>query len=209
MRKIIVIEFISLDGVMQAPGGPDEDISNDFSYGGWIVRYFDEFMGRVIMKQMSQPFDLLLGRKTYELFASYWPHAAPSDRPFAPALNNARKYVASKTMEKPKWKNSQVIRGDIVEEIGHLKKEDGAPLQVHGSGALVQTLMKHDLIDEFWLKICPITLGPGKRLFAEGAIPAAFRLTECEVSPLGVIVVSYARSGEIKTGSMATRPKWP
>ena len=205
MRKIIVLTFLSLDGVMQAPGGPEEDTSGGFRYGGWTVNYFDEFLGRVMMKQMGRPFDLLLGRKTYELFAGYWPHASAVDQPIAPALNNAKKYIASKTLKKPEWQNSQVIGADLIGEIRKLKAEDGPPLQVHGSGNLVQTLMKHDLVDEFWLKIFPITLGPGKRLFAEGTIPAAFRLLECEASPGGVIVASYVRDGEVKTGSMPER----
>ena len=206
MRKIIVLTFVSLDGVMQAPGGPEEDTSGGFRYGGWTVGYFDEFLGRVMMKQMGQPFDLLLGRKTYELFAGYWPHASAVDQPLATGINNARKYVASRTLKKLNWKNSQIIKGDLVEEIRKLKKQDGPPLQVHGSGNLVQTLMKHDLVDEFWLKIFPITLGLGKRLFAEGTIPAAFKLLECEMSPSGVIVASYSRAGEVKTGSMPERP---
>jgi dihydrofolate reductase len=203
MRKIIVLSFISLDGVMQAPGGPEEDTSGGFRFGGWTVHYFDDFLGRVMMKQMGEPFDLLLGRKTYELFAAYWPHASAVDQPIAPALNNARKYVVSRTLKKLDWENSQVIRGDLPAEIRKLKAQDGPPLQVHGSGNLVQTLMKHDLVDEFWLKIFPITLGPGKRLFAEGTIPAAFRLLGCEASPSGVIVASYVRAGDIRTGSFA------
>jgi len=205
MRNIIVLTFLSLDGVMQAPGGPEEDTSGGFRYGGWTVNYFDEFLGNIMAKQMGRPFDLLLGRKTYELFAGYWPHASAVDQPIAPALNNARKYVASRTLSKPGWQNSQVIGGDLPAEIRELKAQDGPPLQVHGSGNLVQTLMKHDLVDEFWLKIFPVTLGPGKRLFADGTIPAAFRLLECEVSPAGVIVASYVRAGEIKTGSMPER----
>ncbi len=204
MRKIIVLTFLSLDGVMQAPGGPEEDTSGGFRYGGWTVGYFDEFAGRVMEKQMGKPFDLLLGRKTYEIFAAYWPNANPADQPvIAPALNNARKYVATRTLSRLDWKNSQVIRGDLVEEIRKLQAQDGPDLQVHGSGNLVQTLMKHDLVDEFWLKIFPLTLGPGKRLFGEGTIPAAFRLLEYEVSPKGVIIASYARAGDIKTGSFA------
>jgi dihydrofolate reductase len=201
MRKIIVLTFLSLDGVMQAPGGPEEDTSGGFRYGGWTINYFDEFLGKVMAKQMKEPFDLLLGRKTYELFAAYWPHANAVDQPIAPALNDARKYVASKTLKNPGWKNSQVIGGDLAAEVKRLKAQDGPPLQVHGSGNLIQTLMQHDLVDEFWLKIFPITLGPGKRLFAEGTIPAAFKLLECEASPAGVIVASYVRAGEVKTGS--------
>lgn len=201
MRKIIVLTFLSLDGVMQAPGGPEEDTSGGFRYGGWMVPYGDEFLGKVMMTQMGQPFDLLLGRKTYDIFAGYWPHAHDADQPIAPVLNNAKKYVVSNTLKDPGWKNTRVISGNIVAAVRKLKQEDGPPLQVHGSGNLVQTLMKNDLVDEFWLKIFPITLGPGKRLFGEGSIPAAFTLTGCEVSPAGVIVASYARAGAIKTGS--------
>jgi len=151
---------------------------------------------------MSGPFDLLLGRKTYEIFAAYWPNASPADQPSASSLNNATKYVATRTLKTLAWQNSRVITGDLVNEIKKLKSQDGPPLQVHGSGNLVQTLMKHDLVDEFWQKIFPVTLGSGKRLFADGTIPAAFRLLGCEVSPKGVIVASYARDGDVKTGSM-------
>jgi len=201
MRKIIVLTFVSLDGVMQAPGGPDEDRSGGFQYGGWIVNYIDDFTGKVMERQMGRPYDLLLGRKTYEIFAGYWPHANPVDQPLATGLNNARKYVASRTLEKLEWKNSVLIRGDFVEEIKKLKMQDGPDIQVHGSGNLIQTLFRYDLVDELWLKIFPITLGKGKRLFAEGTIPAAFTLLECEASPAGVIVASYRRAGDVKTGS--------
>jgi dihydrofolate reductase len=201
MRKIVVLEFLSLDGVMQAPGGPEEDTSSGFRYGGWTVPYSDEFMGGVMGKQMSGPFDLLLGRKTYEIFAAYWPNASPADQPFAAPLNNATKYVATRTLKNLSWQNSRVIAGDLVAEIKKLKAQDGPPLQVYGSGNLVQTLMQYDLVDEFWLKIFPVTLGSGKRLFADGTIPAAFRLLGSEVTPKGVIVASFARDGDVKTGS--------
>ena len=201
MRKIIVLSFITLDGVMQAPGGPDEDPSGGFRYGGWTVPYFDEFLGKVMAGQMSMPFDLLLGRKTYDIFAAYWPFHNAVDDPIAAGINGARKYVVSKTMTKPGWMNSVVLKGDIVEEIQQLKKSDGPELQVHGSGNLIQTLMRHDLVDEFRLKIFPVTLGPGKRLFADGTIPAGYKLLECKTSPAGVIIASYARAGEVTTGS--------
>ena len=203
MRKIIVLEFLSLDGVMQAPGEPDEDTSSGFRFGGWTVPYMDEFMGRVMEKQMGGPFDLLLGRKTYEIFAAYWPNVSPSEQPYAALLNNATKYVATRTMKTLAWQNSRVIKGDLVAEIKKLKAEDGPPLQVYGSGDLAQTLMQYDLVDEYWLKIFPVTLGSGKRLFANGTIPAAFKLLECVVSPDGVIIASYARDGDVKTGSIA------
>lgn len=197
MRKIIVTEFITLDGVMQAPGGPEEDTSCGFKYGGWIVPYGDEFLGKIMGEQMKQPFNLLLGRKTFEIFASYWPQHADQ----WPGINETTKYVVSNTLNAHDWKNSAFIKGDVIEEIKKLKNQDGSNLQVYGSGNLIQTLLKHDLVDELWLKIFPITLGPGKRLFAEGAIPAAFTLKESKTSPKGVIVASYKRAGEVKTGS--------
>lgn len=197
MRKIIVLSFITLDGVMQAPGAQNEDTSGNFQYGGWTVPYFDEFMGKVMGEQMTQPFDLLLGRKTFEIFASYWPQHADE----WPGINEVTKYVASNTLTKHEWNNSVFLKGDVAAEIKKLKQQDGPDLQVHGSGNLIQTLLKHDLVDEFWLKIFPITLGSGKRLFDTGTIPAAFTLTETKSSPNGVIVASYKRAGEIKTGS--------
>jgi len=201
MRKIIVLSFITLDGVMQAPGGPEEDQTGAFiRYGGWTVPYFDDFLGKTMTEQMSRPFDLLLGRKTYEIFAGYWPYQKD---PSAAGINTAKKYVASKTPLKLDWSNSTLISGDLVQEIKKLKEQDGPELQVHGSGNLIQTLLKHDLVDELWLKIFPITLGIGKRLFAEGTTPAAFTLREAKTSPCGVIVASYDRAGEVKTGSFA------
>lgn len=197
MRKIIVLEFLTLDGVMQAPGGPEEDTSEGFKYGGWIVPHSDDFSGRVMGEQMKEPFDLLLGRKTYEIFAGYWPNHVAN----WPGVNKARKYVASTQNMKLSWENSILLRGDIAEEIRKLKKQEGPNLKVYGSGNLVQTLVKHDLVDEFWLKLFPITLGNGKRLFAEGTIPAAFRLTDSRVSPKGVIFANYVRAGDVETGS--------
>jgi dihydrofolate reductase len=201
MRKLIVLSFMSLDGVVQAPGGPEEDPSGGFKHEGWVVGYFDEFLGKVMEKQMSRPFELLLGRKTYEIFAAHWPYVNTGEDPFAAKLNNAKKYVASKTLTKLDWNNSELIKGDVWEEIKRIKEQDGPEIQVHGSGNLIQTLLKHDLVDELWLKIFPITLGIGKRLFGGGTIPAGFELLESEISPSGVIVVSYKRAGEVKTGS--------
>jgi dihydrofolate reductase len=199
MRKIIVIEFVSLDGVMQAPGGPKEDISGGFNYGGWTAPYFDDFSGKVMGEQMSlERSELLLGRMTYEIFAGYWPHHAAG----WPGINEVKKYVASHDSSlKLDWENSVLLSGNVAEKIKKLKSEGGPDLHVWGSGNLIQTLLKHDLVDELWLKIFPITLGPGKRLFAEGTIPAAFKLTDSNVSPLGVIVANYTRAGEVKTGS--------
>ena len=203
MRKLIVLSFITLDGVMQAPGGPEEDPTGGFKYGGWVAGYFDDFLGKVMDKQMSKPFDLLLGRKTYEIFAAHWPYVKINEDPVAAAINHAKKYVASKTLKKLDWSNSELIKGDVAKEVKKLKEQDGPEIQVHGSGNLIQTLLKHDLVDEVWLKIFPITLGRGKRLFAEGTIPGGFKLLESEISPSGVIVASYARAGEVKTGSFA------
>jgi len=198
MRKIIVLSFISLDGVMQAPGGPEEDTSSGFKYGGWTAPFFheaDEAAGEMMAKQMK-PADLLLGRKTFEIFANYWPEHAD----FWPGINDVTKYVMSNTIDKSAWNNSVVIKN--VDDIKKLRDSAGSDIQVHGSGNLVQTLLKHDLVDELWLKIFPVTLGNGKRLFGEGAIPAAFKLTESLVTPNGVIFVNYKRDGEVKTGTI-------
>ncbi len=197
MRKIIVLTFVSLDGIMQAPGGPDEDTSGGFKLGGWTVPYFDEFLGQVMGEQMGSPFDLLLGRTTFDLFESYWP-SHPED---GEGINNATKYVVSTTKTHSDWKNSVFINSNIIEEITKLKATEGPDIQVHGSHKLLQTLLTTNLIDELWLKIFPVVLGSGKRLFNEGTIPAAFTLTECKSSPSGVIVANYTRAGDVKTGS--------
>ncbi|WP_292462972.1 dihydrofolate reductase family protein [Methanolobus sp.] len=197
MRKIIVLSFITLDGIMQAPGGPEEDTSGDFKYGGWTVPYFDDFLGKVMTEQMSKPFDLLLGRKTYEIFAAYW----PTHNEDGEALNKAKKYVVSHSQMQPEWSNSVQLKDDVVGKIKELKSQEGPQLQVHGSGKLIQTLLEHDLVDELWLKIFPVTLGTGKRLFAEGTIPAAFTLHDLKSSPKGVIIASYKRAGRVETGS--------
>ncbi len=201
MRKIIVLSFMTLDGVIQAPGGPGEDTSGGFEYGGWTVPYFDDFSGQVMDEQTGHPFDLLLGRKTYDIFAGYWPHQDESTTPFALKFNKARKYVASRSPIELDWNNSMLLQGDIVEEIKKLKAEDSPELQVYGSGDFIQTLLKNDLVDELWLKIFPITLGTGKRLFAEGTIPAAFELTDSKISPSGVMIANFKRAGEVETGS--------
>lgn len=201
MRKLIVLSFITLDNVMQAPGGSEEDPSLGFEHGGWVFGYSDDFLLNVMIKQTSKPFDLLLGRKTYEIFAAYWPYVSADQNPFAAKLNNAKKYVASKTLTKPEWNNSELINDDVPEGIKRMKEQNGPEIQVHGSSNLVQTLLKHDLVDELWLKIFPVTLGPGKRLFAEGTIPAGFKLLESGISPSGVIIANYERSGEVKMGS--------
>ena len=200
MRKIVVLSFVSLDGVMQAPGGPEEDTSSGFQYGGWTVPYSDEFSGKIMLEQMGMPFDLLLGRKTYDIFAGYWPKQTG---PIADPFNKTTKYVVSHRQQKLDWKNSVLIEGDVAAKLKELKQEDGPMLQVHGSGNLIQTLLKNDLVDELWLKIYPVTLGKGKRLFAEGAMPAGFELTESKTTPKGVIFANYKRAGEVKTGSFA------
>jgi dihydrofolate reductase len=197
MRKIIVLSFITLDGVMQGPGGPTEDTSGGFTLGGWTVPYFDEFLGNSMTEQMSQPFDLLLGRKTFEIFASYWPHHPEEGA----GINNATKYVASLTRTSHEWKKSVFFSGNVPDEIKKLKGQDGPDLQVHGSGELIQTLLEHDLVDEFWLKIFPVTLGMGKRLFDQGTIPAAYALVDSKTSPRGVIIATLKRAGEVRTGS--------
>ena len=203
MRKLVVLSFITLDGVMQAPGGPEEDPTGGFKHGGWVAGYFDDFLGKVMVEQMSKPFDLLLGRKTYEIFAAHWPYVKAKEDPIAAGINNAKKYVASKTLITLDWSNSELIKGDVAKEVKKLKEQDGPEIQVHGSGGLIQTLLKQDLVDELWLKIFPITLGRGKRLFAEGTIPVGFKLLASEISPSGVIVATYMRAGEVKTGSFA------
>ncbi len=200
MRKLVILTFISLDGVMQAPGGPEEDTSDGFAYGGWTVPYFDDFAGEIMGKQMSMPFDLLLGRKTYDIFAGYWPKQDPAGSVAAP-FNKASKYVVSSSSPTLSWENSVLIEGDVVAKIKKLKQKEGPMLQVHGSGKLIQTLLKNDLIDELWLKTFPVTLGSGKKLFAEGTMPVAFELLDSKTSPSGVIIANYKRAGEVKTGS--------
>jgi dihydrofolate reductase len=200
MRKIIVLSFITIDGVMQAPGGPEEDTSSGFKYGGWTAPYFyeaDEAAGEFMEKQMK-PADLLLGRKTFEIFASYWPEHAD----FWPGINDVTKYVMSKTIKKSDWKNTVFLTSVV--DIQKLKETDGSDLQVHGSGELIQLLLKNDLVDELWLKTFPVTLGTGKRLFVEGTIPAAFTLTDSLVASNGVIFANYKRAGEVKTGTIGS-----
>ncbi len=190
-----MLSFISLDGVMQAPGGPEEDTSNGFKFGGWVFPYFDEFGGKVMSDQMKGTYDLLLGRKTYDIFAAYWPEHADK----WPQVNTITKYVLSHGHPNLSW-NKSVLLKDVA-DIKKLKTQPGQDLQVHGSGNLIQTLLKHDLVDEFWLKIFPITLGKGKKLFDFGTIPAAFSAYDVKHSPSGVIVASYKRTGEVKTAS--------
>jgi len=197
MRKVVVLSFMTLDGVIQGPGGPTEDTSGGFKYGGWVFPFFDEFTGKIMVEQMSNNADLLLGRKTFEIFASYWPDHENE----WPGINQVTKYVASNTLFTHSWSNTVFLKENIEDQIKELKQQDGPDLQVHGSGNFIQTLLKYDLVDEFWLKIFPITLGNGKRLFESGAIPASFTLLDYKVSPGGVLIANYKRNGEVKTGS--------
>jgi len=200
MRKIIIQEFITLDGVIQAPGGPEEDDSGDFRYGGWTAPYFyeaDEAAGEFMQKNLEIT-DLLLGKKTYEIFAAYWPEHGD----MWPGINDVTKYVVSNSQMDLKWKNSILISGDVVASIKELKAGDGSILKVIGSGKLAQTMFKHDLVDELWLMIFPVTLGTGKRLFDDGTIPAAFTITGSLVTSNGVIFANYKRAGDVKTGTV-------
>jgi dihydrofolate reductase len=195
MRKITVLSMITLDGVLQAPGGPGEDPSGDFKFGGWTAPYGDELFGE-IMKEELKPADYLLGRKTFEIFESYWPQHAD----FWPGINDGTKYVLSQTREKSDWKNTMFLKSPA--DIEKLKNSEGADIQVWGSSKLIHLLLKHDLVDELRLKIYPLILGEGKKLFENGAIPAAFTLTESQVTSKGVIIANYRRAGEVKTGTI-------
>ena len=201
MRKIVAATFVSLDGVMQAPGGPEEDPSGGFKFGGWTFHYWDDAMGAVMEETFSKPFDLLLGRKTYDIFAAYWPDRP--DNPIGKAFNATTKYVATHSPETLKWQYSQSLGSDVVATLRKIKEEDGPVLLIQGSSELIQTLLKADLIDEFSLLIFPVVLGPGKRLFGKGAMPAAFKLIRSQTSPTGVILAKFERSGDVTTGSFA------
>jgi len=201
MRKLIVLEHISLDGVIQAPGGPDEDTSDGFAYGGWVAPYHDqdEAIETALNKMLNMPFDLLLGRKTFDIWAAFWPQHGD----IWPGVNTATKYVASETRTSSEWQPSVFLNGDVAEKVAKIKQQEGPDLHVWGSSDLLQTLIKHDLVDTFWLMTYPITLGHGKRLFAEGTIPAAFKVTESIVGSSGVILVNYERAGAVRVGSVA------
>ena len=201
MRELIVSTFLTLDGVVQAPGGPEEDDSGDFAHGGWSVNYWDEQMGEVMGEAMSMPFDLVLGRRTYDIFAAYWPHA--TEEAGAKPLNDATKYVASRSRPVLEWSNSVLIEGDAAEGIAALKEEDGPELQVHGSGNLIQTLLRHNLVDRYRLWVFPLVIGSGKRLFSDGTIPSALKLVDSTVSTTGVVIGTYEPAGEIVAGSFA------
>jgi dihydrofolate reductase len=201
MRKLVVSTFLTLDGVMQAPGGPGEDDEGGFAFGGWSVHYWDDLMGQVMGEAMSVPFDLLLGRRTYDIFAAYWP-TAPDEAGGKP-LNDATKYVVSRGRPALDWKESVLIDGDAAQGVAKLKEGDGPELQVHGSGNLIQTLMRHGLVDEYRLWVFPLVIGSGKRLFADGTIPAGLKLVDSKVSTTGVVIGTYHPAGEIVTGSFA------
>ena len=196
MRKLVVNTFMSLDGVMQSPGGPEEDPTGGFAYGGWGANYFDdEMMGRV---SESGPYELLLGRGTYEIFAAHWPY---DEGPIADQLNSTRKHVASRTLDGVDWNNSTLITGDVAEYVAELKRQDGPEIQVHGSVGLIQTLLEHDLIDEYRLWIFPLVLGKGKRFFGAGTIPGGMKLVDSATSKTGVTINTYERAGDIDLGS--------
>lgn len=198
MRKLTVLEHISLDGVIQAPSGKDEDPSGGFAYGGWASGDSDPVLDALVKRQLDLPIDLLLGRKTFEMWSSYWPQHGD----IWPRVNLATKFVASHTMTSHTWQPSVFLSGNVAEEVAQIKQQQGPDLHVWGSSNLLQTLLKHDLVDEFWLMIFPVTVGSGKKLFAEGTIPAAFKVTDGQVTPSGVIVVTYARAGALTTGNL-------
>jgi dihydrofolate reductase len=201
MRKLIVLTFVTLDGVMQGPGGPEEDVDGGFKNGGWSVGYWDDVLAKTMGEQMGHDFHLLLGRRTYDVFAGAWPSIDAGN-----AINSTRKYVVTHRdvpADSGVWKNSVRVDGDIPARIRQLKQESGPELQVHGSVSLVQTLLEHDLVDELWLKIYPVTLGKGKRLFGNGTAVAGWELLKSEVTSSGVIVVSYRRAGAVKSGTFA------
>jgi dihydrofolate reductase len=200
MRKLVVGTFLTLDGVMQAPGDPEEDPTGGFTLGGWSVNHWDDQMGEVMGRWMNPPFDLLLGRKTYEIFAAHWPH---SDEPGAEDLNEARKYVATTTLKSADWNNTTILDGDVVEQIAALKEQDGPEIQVSGSSNLIQTLLANDLVDELRLMIFPIVVGGGKRLFGDGTVPSLFTVRDSSTSTTGVVMAAYERAGDVEPGSFA------
>ncbi|MGZ9722841.1 dihydrofolate reductase family protein [Rhizobium miluonense] len=202
MRKVIAATFVSLDGVMQAPGGPQEDPTGGFEHGGWTFHYFDEATGKALFEVFEKPFDLLLGRKTYDIFAAHWPYARDDD-PIAKQFNSIAKYVATRGNGKLDWNNSRSLGSDVVAAIKELKAGEGPDLLIQGSSNLIQTLLRNGLIDEFNLLTFPLVLGTGKKLFGDGAVPAAMKLLRVQTSPIGVIMATYQPDGPVKTGSFA------
>ena len=202
MRKLIVGTFLTLDGVMQAPGGPDEDHDGGFRHGGWLVPYYDEKFGDIMTEWTKRAGAFLLGRKTYEMFAASWPNSTDPADEAATALNSRPKYVASQTLDKLIWNNSHLLRGNVAEEVAKLKSQDGGEIQVHGSGDLLQTLLKYDLVDTLRLWQFPVVLGTGKRLFGAGTLPRAFRLVETQQTATGAVLHVYERAGGLKYGEV-------
>jgi dihydrofolate reductase len=200
MRRIIVATFTSLDGVMQAPGGPGEDPTGGFALGGWTAPHFDAALGASMGEIFGRPFDLLLGRKTYDIFAAHWPYVSDPNDPIAGLFNRVTKYVASRSSPKLSWQNSRWLGQDTVASLQTLKGEDGPDLLIQGSSELLQTLWKHGLVDEFSVLIFPVVLGKGKRLFGDGSVPVGLKLVKSQAYPTGVIVANYAPAGEVKTG---------
>jgi dihydrofolate reductase len=201
VRKLVVGTFLTIDGVMQAPGGPDEDRDGGFAHGGWSVKHWDEMMGKIIVEQILQPDALLLGRRTYEIFAAHWPRVTDPDDPVASKLNSMQKHVASRTLHRVEWHNSTLLTGDVATAVARLKLQTGGEIQVAGSSNLIQTLLKQDLIDEFRLWVFPVMVGPGKRLFGDGTIPGAFRLVDSKASTTGVVIHRYERAGKLEHGT--------
>ncbi|GAB3920799.1 dihydrofolate reductase family protein [Mucilaginibacter myungsuensis] len=193
MRKITVLSFITLDGVMQGPGGPDEDTANDFKLGGWVAPFGDGDSGPIMEKQLQRA-DLMLGRKTFDIWENYWPKHAE----YWPGVNEVTKYVLTNTVESTEWTNVVFVKD--IEDIKKVKASDGPEIRIWGSSGLVQLLLAHDLVDEFWLNIHPVILGKGKRLFDDSAVPASFRIVESTITSTGVIMVNYKKDGEVKTG---------
>lgn len=201
MMKVTVTTFMTLDGVVQGPGGPEEDPSGGFEQGGWLVPYADEDMGRFVADWFALADAFLLGRRTYEIFSAYWPRVIDEQDPVASRLNKLPKYVASKTLDRVEWNNSTLLKGDVPEEVARLKREPGRELQVHGSGNLVQTLMANDLVDEYRLWFYPVVLGSGRRIFTEGSAPTALKLIDTRTTSTGVVIHSYQPAGKVKFGS--------
>ena len=202
MRKLVVGTFVTLDGVMQAPGGPNEDRSGGFRHGGWLVPYFDEKFGEIMTAWTDRAGAFLLGRKTYEIFAGSWPKSTDPADEIATALNTRPKFVASRTLDELKWNNSILLKGDVAEEVAKLKAQEGGEIQVHGSGNLVQTLLQHDLVDTLGIWQFPVVLGTGKRLFGEGTIPRSFRLVDTQLNTTGAVLHVYERTGGLKYGEV-------
>jgi dihydrofolate reductase len=202
MRNLVVSEFLTLDGVMQAPGGPDEDRDGGFAHGGWLVPYFDEAFGSTVTEWTLRAGAFLLGRRTYEIFAGSWPNSTDPADAVAVALNTRPKFVASRTLREATWQNSALLRGDVAEEVARLKAQDGDEIQVHGSGHLLQTLLARDLVDTFRLWLFPVTLGSGKRLFADGTLPRGFRLVESRQNSTGAVMLVYERVGALRYGEV-------